>query len=193
MESCWTLFYYIHTYNTYSPNTREAHMKTWDPKLAPPHLVSAEATVGSYLLYYASTKFYDSAPVLGTWAAIVLNLFCMLEISTKSKSHHVNTHRPFAPTHHFRAPTPSRMFWRKGRERERIQSGDCHRVTVYRRWVILTFTYCPPIRSFTGLSLFLYSFLLHSLNNDPAFPTFPTSNLRRGRRAQRASAGSVTA
>jgi hypothetical protein len=145
MESCWTLFYYIHTYNTYSPNTREAHMKTWDPKLAPPHLVSAEATVGSYLLYYASTKFYDSAPVLGTWAAIVLNLFCMLEISTKSKSHHVNTHRPFAPTHHFRAPTPSRMFWRKGRERERIQSGDCHRVTVYRRWVILTFTYCPPI------------------------------------------------
>jgi hypothetical protein len=72
-------------------------MKTWNPKLAPPHLVSAEATVGSYLLYYASTKIYDSARVLGTWAATVLNLFCMLEISTESKSHHVNTHRPFCP------------------------------------------------------------------------------------------------
>jgi hypothetical protein len=93
-------------------------MKTWDPKLAPPHLVSAEATVGSYLIYYASTKIYDSAPVLRTWAATVLYLFCMLEISTESNSHHVNTHRPLAPTYHFRAPTPSRMFWRKGRERE---------------------------------------------------------------------------
>jgi hypothetical protein len=155
MESCWSLFYYIHTY---LPNTREAHMKTWNQNVAPPHLVSAEAKVGSYLLYYASTKIYDSARVVGTWAATVLNLFCMLEISTESKSHHVNTHRPFAPTHHFRAPTPSRMFWRKEREREfnlvivvESQSPDAgsysHLPTAH-----------PFIHSFTGLSFFLYSF-----------------------------------
>jgi hypothetical protein len=155
MESCCTLFYYIHTY---LPNTREAHMKTWDPKPAPPHLVSAEATVGSYLLYYASTKIYDSAPVLRTWAATVLYLFCMLEISTESNSHHVSTHRPLAPTYHFRAPTPSRMFWRKGREREfnlvivvESQSTDAgsysHLPAAH-----------PPIHSPGFLSFFLSSF-----------------------------------
>jgi hypothetical protein len=58
------------------------------------------------------------------------------------------------------------MFWRKERERERerIQSGDCRRVTVYRRWVILTFTYGPPTHSFIHspgfLSFFLSFFIL---------------------------------
>jgi hypothetical protein len=169
-------------------------MKTWDPKLAPPHLVSAEATVGSYLLYYASTKIYDSARVLVTWAATVLNLFFMLEISTESKSHHVNTHRPFAPTHHFRSSTPSRMFWRKGREREREREFNLVIVVGSQSTDAGSYSHLPTahpfIHSLGFLSLF---FLLHSLNNNPAFPTFPTSNLRRGRRAQRASAGSVTA
>jgi hypothetical protein len=86
----------------------------------------------------------------------------MLEISTESKSHHVNTHRPFAHTHHYRAPTPSRMFWRKGREREREREFSIWWLSSSHSLQTLGYTdiYLRPIHSFIHSRGFLPFFIL---------------------------------
>ncbi len=70
----------------------------------------------------------------------------------------MNTHRPLAPTHHLRAPTPSRMFWRKGGERENSiwSLSSSHSLQTLGH----THIYLRPTHSFIHRAFFLSFFIL---------------------------------